>query len=97
MDPRNRRRSTDADLLGDVKFVKLTAVHDLPRAEMLRKILRDSKVGAVIINDEHYQARPDAERADAKPEGGAFRIEVPEPVIELAREVLEAIEHAEEE
>lgn len=80
---------SETDWMGNVKFVLLTTVPDLPLAEALKKLLWDEGVGAVVINDEEYQARPDSERAQAVPKGEGFRIEVPEPLYEKARAILE--------
>jgi hypothetical protein len=97
--PKGKARTPEVapgDLLRNLKFVKLVAVQDLLRAELIQKILRDMKIGAVIINDERYQVRPESEHEAARPDGEAFRIEVPEPVIERARAVLRELEKAEE-
>ncbi len=85
--PRKKRAPGPSDLLQDVKFVKLTMLHDLAYAEQLQAVLRQQGVGAVIINDETVQARPKEERADVSSLDG-FRIEVPAPMIEKARSIL---------
>jgi hypothetical protein len=84
------------DLLGGIKFVKLTAVADLPVAEAIQKLLRRRGVAAVIINDERFQARPESERAEAAPPPEGFRIEVPEKALEKAREALAELRRSEE-
>lgn len=84
--PRKRQPKPD-DLLKGARFVKLATFHDLAIAEAVQKALRKSGVGAVIINDEKFQARPDPERAEVTSLEG-FRIEVPELAIEKARAVL---------
>ncbi len=86
----------DGDLLHNIKFVKLIAVSDLPYAESIQKALRQKGIGAVIINDEHVQARPEEERAAAVPPPEGFRIEVPEIMVEKARRVLAELQKAED-
>lgn len=84
------------DLLRNTKFVKLTAVAELGYAELIQKTLRSSRVGAVIINDEAFQARPEQMRAGALHDGEGFRIEVPEALLPRALEVLSEIRRAQE-
>jgi len=84
------------DLLGNLKFVKVASLHDLRVAEELQKVLRSQRVAAVIINDEKYQHKPDSERAEAEPDGDAFRIEVPEAAARRAREIIDVLMHDEE-
>lgn len=86
----------DGDLLRNVKFVKLTAVIDLPYAEAIQAAMRRGGVGAVIINDEKFQSRPDEERADASAPPGGFRIEVPEGMLSRAQEILAGVIRSEE-
>jgi len=93
---RRKKAPPSGDLLQNLKFVKLVGVQDLPRAELIQKVLRDMKIGAVIINDERVQVRSEEERAEAEPDGDAFRVEVPEPAIERARAVLRQLEKADE-
>ena len=76
------------DLIGGIRFVTLTILHDLPVAERLRHVLKQNGVGAVIINDEPLQARPPDERARASAPRDGFRIEVPDVMLEKAREIL---------
>lgn len=78
------------NLLRDVKFVKLATVHELAEAEAIQKALRNAGVGSVIINDEKYQARPEPERGRAVTPEDGFRIEVPEVLVEKARQALGA-------
>jgi len=85
------------DLLHNIKFVKLVSVSDLPYAEAIQKALRELGIGAVIINDERVQARPDEERALAVPPPEGFRLEIPEIMIEKARQVLAELQKDEEE
>lgn len=86
----------EGDLLHNIKFVKLTAVPDLPYAEAIQKRLRDLGIGVVIINDEPVQARPDEERARAVPPPEGFRLEVPEILMEKARRALAEMQKEEE-
>jgi hypothetical protein len=79
------------DLLGNLKFVKVAALHDLRVAEELQKVLRSQRVAAVIINDERYQHKSETERAEAEPDGDAFRIEVPEAAARRAREIIDVL------
>jgi hypothetical protein len=85
------------DLLHNIKFVKLVSVSDLPYAEAIQKALRERGIGAVIINDERVQARPEEERAQAVPPPEGFRLEIPEILIEKARQVLSELQKDEEE
>ncbi len=87
---------SDGDLLGNIRFVKLVAVGELLYAEAIQKALRSEGVGAVIINDEAWQARPDSVRARAIPPADGFRIEVPEPMLAKARKALATIQKAED-
>ena len=87
----------EGNLLHNIKFVKLVSVSDLPYAESIQKALRELGIGAVIINDERVQSRPDVERAHAIPPPEGFRIEVPEIMIEKARQALSEMQKAEEE
>ncbi len=93
--PRKKRTPGPADLLQDVKFVKLTMLHDLAYAEQLQAVLRQQGVGAVIINDENVQGRPKEERADVSSLEG-FRIEVPAPMIQKAMTILHDLQRNEE-
>lgn len=86
----------EEDLLHNIKFVKLTAVPDLPYAEAIQKRLRDGGIGAVIINDEPVQARPDEERARAVSPPEGFRLEVPEVLLEKARRILAEMQKEED-
>ncbi len=83
------------DLLHNIKFVKLVSVSDLQYAESIQKALRELGIGAVIINDEYVQARPEQERAAAQPPPEGFRVEVPEIMIEKARQALAQLHRAE--
>lgn len=87
---------SDGDLLGNIRFVKLVTVSDLLYAEAIQKALRSERIGAIIINDEAYQGRPDPVRAQAMPPPEGFRIEVPEPMLAKARKALAAIQRAED-
>ena len=84
------------DLLGGIRFVKLTTVYHLPTAEEIQRRLREGGVGAVILNDEQYQARPEKERARAVAGQDGFRIDVPERMEGKAREILSRFEREEE-
>lgn len=84
------------DLLGNVKFVRLVSVHELPYAEALQQLLRRAGVAAVIINDEKVQSRPEAERAEAEAPAEGFRLEVPESVVSRAHEILSGFRRAED-
>ena len=44
-----------------------------------------------IINDEKYQTLSEEERAKARPEGEGFRLEVPRPLLQKAKRLLEDI------
>ncbi len=91
-----RKAPKPDDLLKGARFIRVATLSDLPLAEALQKALRAQGVGAVIINDEKFQARPDGERAAADvPEG--FRIEVPEQAAEKARRILDRLQRDSEE
>ena len=76
------------DLLGNIRFVKLTTVHSLALAEAIREVLQKNQVASVIINDEQLQGLPDDQRNQAMAEGEPFRIEVPESIVQKARGIL---------
>jgi hypothetical protein len=84
------------DLLGNIKFVRIVSVHELPYAEALQHLLRRSGVAAVIINDERVQGRAPSERADAEAPGEGFRLEVPESMASKAHEILSSVRRAED-
>ena len=77
-----------SDLLDNTKFVKLTTATSLALAEAIKNALRDSQIAAVIINDEPFQAKDEAERMKIVAEGDPFRIEVPEAMLDKSRDVL---------
>ena len=58
------------DLLDGVTWVRILTLQNLMAAERIRKFLREKGIGAVIINDEKYQARKEEERAQARPPEG---------------------------
>lgn len=79
------------DLLGGETWVRILTVQDLLAAERIRDLLRDRGVGAVIINDEKFSTLPEDARAKARPEGEGFRLEVPKPLVQKAKSLLQDI------
>ena len=85
------------DLLGNIKFVRITAVPDLPYAMAIQGELRQYGIGAVIINDERVQSRSDTEKRRAEAPAEGFLIEVPEDRAVRARRVLRKFEERDDE
>ncbi len=83
--------NSNDDLLDGETWVRILTVQDLLAAERIRDLLRERGIGAVIINDEKYKTLSEEERAKARPEGEGFRLEVPRPLLQKAKRLLEDI------
>ncbi len=83
--------NSNDDLLDGQTWVRILTVQDLLAAERIRDLLRQRGIGAVIINDEKFQTLSEEERAKARPEGEGFRLEVPQPLVQKAKRLLEDI------
>ena len=83
--------NSNDDLLDGETWVRILTVQDLLAAERIRDLLRERGIGAVIINDEKYKNLSKEERAKARPDGEGFRLEVPRPLVQKAKRLLEDI------